>query len=219
MVYVCAGMSRSGSTWLFNTVRVLLKTAGAPDIAGGYMGQMEELITHRTAIIKLHPYYADVAARADVILTSHRDLRDVVASTHRHYQVGFSTTLVNNCVRDHLRWSQIADYDLHYERLLVDKLAEVKKIAAVLKLPPQTLDQLPYEAILREIEGEKFVKQFSESTEYDAVNLLHKGHITDGRHGSWENVVPKEFVAAIEKEFRGWLTAQGYLDSPLGISR
>ena len=72
---------------------------------------------------------------------------------------------------------------------------------------------------LSEIEGEKFVKQFSKSTEYDAVNLLHKGHVTDGRHGSWDSVVPEEFVAAIEKEFGGWMAAYGYLPSTLEVGR
>lgn len=204
-------MTRSGSTWLFNAVRQILKTSGAPDLAGGYGGQMKELLTHRTPIIKVHPFDAELAAMADVVLTAHRDLRDVAASMQRHYEIGFSTVLVNYWVRDHTRWAQCAAYDLHYENLLVDKLAEVKKIAAVLKLPSQILEQLPYEAILREIEGEKFEKPFSESTAYDAVNLLHKGHITDGRHGSWKNVVPEDFLAAIEKEFRGWMSVHGYL--------
>jgi hypothetical protein len=70
---------------------------------------------------------------------------------------------------------------------------------------------LPYEAIGQEIEGEKFSKTFSESTAYDPVNLLHKGHITDGRHGSWKGVLPDGCVAAIEKEFRGWMALRGYL--------
>lgn len=204
---------------MFNTVRLLLKYAGAPDIAGGYGSEREGVLTHRTAIVKIHPFEAELAAQADVILTSHRDLRDVAASMHRHYQREFSTASMNHWVRDHIRWAQCAAYDMHYERLLTDKLSEVKKIATFLKLPPKTLDQLPYEAILREIEGEKFVSPLSESTEYDTVNLLHRGHITDGRHGSWKNIVPEEFVATIEREFRGWMVNKGYLNSTLKAGR
>jgi hypothetical protein len=44
MIYICAGMPRSGSTWLFNVVRVLLKHGGAPDVAGGYVAQADELL-------------------------------------------------------------------------------------------------------------------------------------------------------------------------------
>jgi hypothetical protein len=219
MIYLCAGMPRSGSTWLFNAVRLLLKYAGAPDLAGGYVGQSEELLTHRTALIKLHPFHPELAARADVILTTHRDLRDVSASMQRHYQRGYSAADMNEWVRSQVRWSQVAAYDLHYENLLVDKLAEIKKIAAALKLPPATLDALPYETVAGEIDGEKFKRRFSESTAYDAVNLLHEGHITDGRHGSWEGVLSAPCLAAIEKEFRGWMTLRGYLASPVPVAR
>jgi hypothetical protein len=213
MIYVCAGMTRSGSTWLFNAVRVLLKHSGAPDLAGGYIGQIDELLTHKTAIIKIHPFNADLAAKADVILTAHRDPRDVAASMQRHYQQEYSIVEMNEWVKGQVKWAQHAAYDMHYEDLLVDRLTVVKDIAAVLKLSPETLESLPYEDILREIEGEKFQKGFSETTAYDAVNLLHEGHVTDGRHGSWNGVLRPELIAAIEKEFRGWMAGRGYQPS------
>lgn len=199
---------------MFNAVRLLLKNAGVPDFASGYINEKEELLTHRTVLIKLHRFDPELAAKADVILNSHRDLRDVAASAHRQFQTEFSMEAVSRWVKSHVKWEQFAAYDLHYERLLVDRLSEVKKIAAVLKLPEQTLDQLPYEAILREIEAEKFARPVSESTPHDTVNLLHMGHITDGRHGSWKNFVPEAFIANIEKEFRGWMVGKGYLNSP-----
>jgi hypothetical protein len=215
MIYICAGMPRSGSTWMFNVVRVLLKHAGVPDVAGGYVGQASELLTHQHAIIKLHPFDFELATRADVVLTAHRDLRDVAASMKRHYQKNYSAVEMNEWVKSQVKWAQYAAYDLHYELLLVDRLAEIRKIAATLQLPPPILAGLPYETILNEIEGQKFTKKFSEASAYDAVNLLHEGHITDGRHGSWTRVLPPEDVAAIEKEFRGWLTGRDYLPSPV----
>ncbi len=45
---------------------------------------------------------------------------------------------------------------------------------------------------------------------YNLENLLHKNHITDGRHGSWEGHVPPELVERIETEFAGWLEVNGY---------
>ena len=211
MIYICAGMPRSGSTWLFNAVRVLLKHGGAPDLAGGYVGQMDELLTHGTSIVKLHPFHPGLAAKADVVLTSHRDLRDIAASMQRHYQKKYSAADMNDWVKDQVKWTQYAAYDLHYENMLTDKLTEVRKIAAVLKFSPQTLAKLSYDAILDEIDGAKFKKKFAKDVAYDAENRLHEGHITDGRHGSWDNVVPTDYVASIEKEFRGWMSSRGYL--------
>jgi len=191
-------------------MRLLLKNADVPDFVSGFIDDQDELLKHRTVLIKLHRFRSDIAAKADIVLTSHRDLRDVVASAHRKFQTKFSTLTVNDWVKHYIKWTQYAVYDMHYEQLLVDRLAELKRVASVLQLPQKTLDRLPYEAILREVEGEKFVRQVSEGTPHDTVNLLHKDHITDGRHGSWKNVVPEEFIVAIEKEFRGWLTHRGY---------
>jgi hypothetical protein len=219
MIYICAGMPRSGSTWLFNVVRVLLKHGGAPDVAGGYVAQTDELLTHATSIIKLHPFHFGLASKADVILTSHRDLRDIAASMQRHYQKKYSAADMNDWVKDQVKWVQYAAYDLHYENMLTDKLTEVKKIAAVLKFSPQILAQLDYDTILDEIDGAKFKKKFAKDVAYDAENLLHEGHITDGRHGSWDNVVPTDYVASIEKEFRGWMTGRGYLPTTTSTAR
>jgi hypothetical protein len=43
-------------------------------------------------------------------------------------------------------------------------------------------------------------------------NLLHKNHITDGRHGSWDGYVPEELVREIENEFCEWLQSNGYVE-------
>jgi glycosyltransferase involved in cell wall biosynthesis len=211
-------MLRSGSTWQYNAVRVLLQHAGATDIAGGYMYLAGELLTHRTVIIKSHEFYLDLAVKADVILTAHRDLRDVAASMQRKFQTKLSSGLVKDWVKRHVKWSQLAAYDLHYENLLVDKLTELKKIASVLKLPQPILNELPYESILEEIEGLKFNRRFSKTEAADVTNLLHAGHVTDGRHGSWKGVISDELVVAIEKECRGWMVSKGYLPAPAAVA-
>jgi hypothetical protein len=220
MFYLCTGMYRSGSTWLYNAVRLTLEKAGAPDLAAGVIADKDKILAHRTALIKAHDFDAALAARADVILSSHRDLRDVIASLSRMFHTDFSTAALRQTFNDYVQWAQVADYDLHYERLLTDKLTELKAIAAVLRLPPQILEQLPYEAILEEITAQSMAAQtfkaraFNERP-YDPVTLLHDGHITDGRHGSWVNFVPVEIVASIERDFAEWLTAKGYLTPTL----
>lgn len=211
MIYVCAGMYRSGSTWLYNAVRLILEDAGAPDLAAGWAGEKDRLITRRNVVIKIHAFDEDLAARQIIALTSHRDLRDVAASLARKFKTGFSIATLRETVESHERWSRIAVFDLHYEDLLADKMRELQKVAAALRLPPAVLERLPYESILARIEGEKFTETRSTSGRFDSVNLLHEGHITDGRHGSWEGTLPAGDVNAIEKEFRPWLVAKGYL--------
>ena len=166
---------------------------------------------HPVVVIKLHAYDAELASKANVVFISHRDLRDVAASLCRKFQTGFSTRPIHETFDDYIKWKKIAGYDLRYEDLLTDRLSELKKIASTLKLPARLLEKIPYEEISREIEAERFTEQRSTAQRYDAVNLLHDGHITDGRHGSWKNFVPDEVVAAIENEFQGWMLAERYL--------
>ena len=211
MIYVCAGMSRSGSTWVFNAVRLLLQRANVPDLAAGWITERANLLAHDNSVIKIHSFDVELAARADVVLTSHRDLRDVAASMQRKFKTGFSTKLIHETVADYVKWSKIAAYDLHYEDLLLDKLPELKKIAAALKLSSPTEAQFPYAAILKELDGQQFCENRSTAQRYDSINLLHDGHITDGRHGSWKNFVPNEVVTAIENEFQDWMIAKGYI--------
>ncbi len=218
MVYLCAGMVRSGSTWLFNTVRMILTHAEVPDFVSGYAPDREKLLQHQNALMKYHLYRTDLKEHANVILTSHRDPRDVAASAVRQFKEEVPLHQLEVWITAYLRWAQVADYDLRYEDLLVDRLGEVRKIARVLRLPPDVVDRLPYEKILECVEGEKFGHRASEGPDHDAVNLLHKGHITDGRHGSWEGTLSPAYVAEIERKFRGWMSLHGYLahEEPVG---
>ena len=211
MIYVCAGMYRSGSTWLYNAARIILQHAGVSDLGAGWISERDTILRHRNALIKLHSYDSDLAAQADVVLTSHRDLRDVAASLFRKFKMEFSIDPIIETMHDYSCWSKIAAYDLQYENLLVDKLAELRKIAAVLKLTEESAELLPFEKILLAIESEVFSEDRSTPRRYDAVNLMHEGHITDGRQGSWNGLVPDDLVRAIEAEFAGWMHQNGYL--------
>jgi hypothetical protein len=211
MIYICAGMYRSGSTWLYNAARLILQHASVPDLGTGWIAEKDAILQHQNALIKIHSYDPGLAARADVVLTSHRDLRDVAASLFRKFKLEFSTKPILETMQDYSRWAKIAAYDVHYERLLVDKMAELQNVAAVLKLPPPAVATLPLEKILSEIEGEQFTERRSTAQRYDAVNLMHEDHVTDGRHGSWEGFVPDNIIRAIETEFAGWMRQKGYL--------
>ncbi len=211
MIYVCTGMYRSGSTWLYNAARLVLQRAGVRDLGAGWVAEKAALLRHANALIKIHAYDPGLAARADVVLTSHRDLRDVAASLFRKFELDFSIDPIRETMRDYSRWAKIAAYDLHYERLLVDKLAALRGVAAALELPTPTVAALPLEEILSEIDRERFEEGRATAKRYDAVNLMHENHVTDGRHGSWEGLVPDEIIRAIEAEFADWMREWGYL--------
>jgi hypothetical protein len=205
-------MYRSGSTWLYNAVRLVLTRATAPGLAAGLIADKDTLLIHETPVVKIHAFDEDLAARSGtIVLTSHRDLRDIIASLQRKFKMDFALAPLRETVESHARWSAVAAFDLHYEDLLVNRVLQVRKVAEALQLSPATLAQLHFESISEEIDSERFLETRRACLlPYDLTNLLHEGHITDGRHGSWKGYVPDEIVKAIETEFRPWLEARGY---------
>src|SRR5262245_15346631 len=70
-----AGMPRSGSTWLFNAARLLLRQTVAPDELGsGWVGDWARLPKRPWLLLKVHEYDAFLARRARAILYSYRDV-------------------------------------------------------------------------------------------------------------------------------------------------
>jgi len=153
----------------------------------------------------------ELVERPAIVLTSHRDLRDVAASLGRKFARDFSLGPLRETVADHAQWARVAALDLRYEDLITDKKAALERVAGALQLTDDILSLLPFPAIARAIDGERFDERRATAERYDAVNLLHDGHFTDGRHGSWRRTLTWAEVAAIEREFRPWLAARGYL--------
>jgi len=211
MIYVCGSMYRSGSTWLYNAMRLTLEHAGVPDFAAGWITDKDKLLAHKNSLVKIHEFSSELASPGNVILTAHRDLRDVAASLCRKYNFSFELQPLRDTVRAHAQWARLAPYDLHYENLHQDKLRELRAVAENMRLPDAIVAALPYQAILEKIDRLEFSKDRSAGRHFDSVTLLHPGHFTDGRHGSWNQTLPVDFVRAIEKEFGPWLTSRGYL--------
>ncbi|HEY3913750.1 MAG TPA: hypothetical protein VGN61_04615 [Verrucomicrobiae bacterium] len=211
MIYVCAGMYRSGSTWLYNAVRLILRDAKVPDLEAGWITDKEKLLNHKNSVIKTHNFEPDLANRKALVLTSHRDLRDIAGSLVRKFKSELPIKQLHETVESHAQWAPIAVYDLRYEDLLTDKPAQLRNLAQALQLPAATRAQLSYESISEAIDKEQFAEGRATSQRYDPVNLLHEGHITDGRHGSWKDTLPPQVVTTIEQEFGPWLAARNYI--------
>jgi len=211
LIYVCAGMYRSGSTWLYNAVRLILQCAGTPDLAAGLISDRKKLLAHANTVIKVHGFDTGLISPGSIVLTSHRDLRDVAASLVRKFGSEAPLASLRETVDHHAKWTRVAAFDLRYEDLLKDEKGQVERVAGALRLPAAALAGLDYAALAHEIGREKFDAKRSTAERYDAVNLLHDGHVTDGRHGSWSGTLSAAEIRAIEREFWPWLTKRGYL--------
>jgi hypothetical protein len=202
-IILSAGMPRSGSTWLFNAARLLLRRAEGDGLSSGWVEDWPTLPPGRTLLLKVHDFDAPLARRADVVLYSYRDVRDVLASSKRKFGTPPSVEAARRLLEQDCEWRKAARLVMRYESMLADPAAVVKELAEVL----QVRDVDPA-AVAEEVRG--LDAREPPSGGYDRETLLHPGHITDGRHGSWEGWLDADLLRRIQEQCGDWLTANGY---------
>lgn len=213
-------MPRSASTWLYNAVRLLSEQAGG-EVSAGWI---EDLCAKappacEDLIVKIHTADPKLAAQANFIFTSRRDLRDVGASIR---DMGWAKSdkgilrQVAKARRAHGFWSARADLDLDYRDMLTKPFELIGRIAAVLRIPVDAAAVGEIDSVLNGLAADP-----SRMTEqHDALTLMHATHRFDGRAGSWRDRLSREAARRIEEEHRDWLSAFGYLTpKPKAVSK
>jgi hypothetical protein len=202
-IILSAGMPRSGSTWLFNAARLLLQSCG--DLGSGWIGDFATLPKKPLLLLKVHDYSSLLARHAQIVLYSFRDIRDALASSKRKFGTAPTIELARRWIEQDRRWRARADFILRYESMMADPETAIQQLARTLQCPLKN----PH-AILQQVQQLSTAQPDGTNSSYNKATLLHPGHITDGRHGSWEEWLDPELVQRIEKEFAGWLSDNEY---------
>ncbi|MGD9827250.1 MAG: glycosyltransferase [Hyphomicrobiaceae bacterium] len=203
---LCAGIHRSGSTFLFNVAHEVLSRTGKPVCAEWILGYNEQ-DPAPIHLVKLHdpaPWLEDVA---DVVFTSRRDLRDIVASldrmnlaqgTDEHRQVAMTAAEL------HRYWAETTAFDFAYEEVMADRVGAVEQMARILGVP---LTRAEAEDALANIDNT--IKN-SSSSHWDSATLLHPNHRGGGDVMGWRLKLPRRTIEAIEETCGDWLDRYGY---------
>ena len=132
-IVVCAGMPRSASTWLYNTLRYLLGAGGEPAY-GAWIDDYDADHPSVVHVVKVHRFTPDLAATGDVVLTTRRDLRDIAASLSRRNWATADNLMVKlgKMVSDHQHCLPYSAYEVAYERMMPAKALEIARLADVL---------------------------------------------------------------------------------------
>lgn len=182
MKICCAGSYRSGSTWMFNVLRIIFP---------------------KDSLIKTHP---PMLEDFDIVLTSHRDLRRIAASLWRKWGhlPNYGWTQVWNCLDEVVQWhswwckhDKIV-MDMKYEDMVVDPKAMIERMLRVFSKSNDS------KKILEEIE------QISLPSEgYDAFTLMHWNHITS-KDPMCIKPLTEEEALKIQTRFSVWQKKHGY---------
>ena len=207
LLVLSAGLPRSGSTLLYNLLRLTLIHLLDPeeDLSFGWIEDMRNRPFGDCTLLKLHDHEEDMTSRSDLTVYSYRDIRDVLASQQRMFGTPPSLNLVDHWIAQHNKWIRSAHIKIRYEDFGSERQSQlVEEIAHHLGFVDNVV---PHKVIAQLI---KLPNTPATSKRYDPETLLHPGHITDGRHGSWRDQLERELVTAIETKHGDWLTCHGY---------
>lgn len=203
---VVAGMRHSGSTALFNIIRMALEQEGLAFESFYSEGARRELLSdpdQGVLLVKTHEYRDDVAGRASVVITTRRDLRDAVASAKRRnfpllQRVGGTVEYAKYNRALHGVWAERSDFEFVYERFMglpVPEIAAVLELLGLRKADPvriaQAVANLP-------------------TDQYETL-LLSPIHVTDPEHilTFRDSLTPAE-IERIQLDHSAWLRRYGY---------
>lgn len=181
-VVVVAGLYRSGSTFMYNAVRVLYKHAGH-DVWGG--GTAAFVTTDGTEsdvyVVKEHRWIEELAGYADVILTSTRPLKDAYESMNRFKRGAVTWPETRAWVGWLGQWRPLAAYNMKYEWLAKDggPYTVVSDIASVLGL-----ENVNRRHVLRDLRSEMAPPKTKEK---DPTTLVFANHYTSRRYDDVRN--------------------------------
>ncbi len=205
---IAAGAYRSGSTWLYNALRLALELAGHEVYGRFYDGTYDPENPAKMHVVKVHGFEDEVLEVARLLFTSIRDPRDIAASGVRRGLVPPTVDEVESFVEEAVmqgyeRWRPHAAVVLRYEELADG--GERDYLRQILEaLEPLGVAGVTPEALLERLEG------LRPGAAYDPETLLWPNHITDGRVHGYRRTLGSEAIDRIEARFGDWMCANGY---------
>jgi len=200
-----AGMRHSGSTAVFNLIRLALEHAGLRYASCYSDGAHCELVDDPDSgplLIKTHELRDDVLLRADAIITTRRDLRDTVASAKRRKfplleKLGGATAYAKYNRSLHDIWLPYSNCEFVYETYMTAPEDEARRLLSLLGLEVDV--------------GTVCIEVTKLPTDDYQRTLLSHTHITDPlRVLSFHDTLDENEIGRINTDHAAWLGRYGY---------
>lgn len=205
---IIAGMRHSGSTALFNIIRLLLKENDI-NYLGCYSEHGDCILnisqkTNNIRLIKTHEFRDDVINLADFIFTTRRDLRDTVASAKRRQfplmkNLGGAVEYAKYNRSLHSLWAGNSNYEFIYENFIKSPLQVINEILTLMGYKEDNLSKKILSGIL-----------FLPTDNYKET-LLSSSHITDPKRIlSFYDSLTNQEINTINSHHQDWLNLYNY---------
>jgi hypothetical protein len=204
-------MPRSGSTLLFNLCRILFEEEYGKDKTYATWTQFfKENQQKKYNIIKNHDRVQKLIDWADLIITSVRDPRYVIASYsdfNPKFNVNSESQIKSVCssyIKTFEIMKPLSDYTFRYESYFNDKTKIIKEIMNVLGINESKID---INKIIKNLDAIK-------NTKYEkldrTVTQMHPNHISPKANKTIQERLTKEQIRFIESNFSRFMFEHGY---------
>lgn len=202
-VFVSAGMQRSGSTLLFNMLRLILSHRWEK-LSSCWVGDIAELPAGDAFLIKVHSLSPYWNRRAQNMFYTYRDVRVAMVSAMKTMKAPLTMEVIAGRIRQYELAKERADLMIKYEVLLESPETIVSRISQILNIPVDSEEIARQAVSLRDetVPGSK--------SGYSKETLFHKGHCTYTANDEWRTVFPRELQDQVHEQFSWWFRECGY---------
>lgn len=204
MNIICAGIPRSGSTRLYNILRLgLEQNFPLEEINAQWINSFVPGDHHN--ILKIHDFKKRWLDWGDFIFTTRRDLRYIAASAvdlmprGTYKTTGCILQMCKEILDMYEAWDEHTDYELVYEDFHNNKEKVVRTIFGILGLSVDINKLLHDLEMIRNSE-----KDFNKTT------LMHFKHISENTNKHYSKRLTQEQYEAINLTYRDWLDSKDY---------
>lgn len=182
-----AGMFRSGSTWLYNVVRVYLENNFPDNVYGCFVTDYDQQNQCCYHVVKSHEFSTELSNKASLIVLSERDYKDIAKSMSRFHSMQYTAEDMMPLNEYYHRYAEYAQKSvkLPYTDIMysIDGEPVGKYYAAglvihrLMKANVIETKLLVKEDIIRLVEQVETLPQPEGSVDYaDPITLIHPNH-------------------------------------------
>lgn len=197
-----AGMPRSGSTLLFNILKLILENKYGEKLSFGWVDDVKTIRKGDIYLIKTHGLTKMDIYRASDTFYTFRDIRDVLVSRYRMFNKEPEMGIVKYYIDQDIFAKKHASMVFKYDTLVNEQRDSIIQIASRLNVqvnPDNILTQLPDPA-----------NKNGNEDYHSPDTLLHKNHVTGTKRGEWQHILPQKLINQIHSEFGWWFKENGY---------
>jgi len=200
-VIFSAGMARSGSTLLFNLLRLSLE-AVKQDYSSGWIGDYSKIEPKQNVLIKTHELNQRRIELSDYTAYSYRDIRESLVSWKQKNKSEPPIHLAQFWLDQYRIAKDSANYIVSYENLTQKREQVLLQIAADLQLDIDT------DVVLEQIPNASDASQ--KSSGFSSETLLHHNHFTGTKPNQWKTDLSEEMISFLKENCQWWFKDTGY---------